>query len=314
MKKHAIIFVMMFSCIMYSQKKKNGTIYLDHPAIQTVEAMQKAFITGDTTSLKSYLHDDFRAFNGMNSNPEAKGASKSNLLRRSIFWVNNASYLSIERTNGAYPDALEYKKDNDDDIVWVQTWDQLKGVHNETGVKLNMPIHRLFRVDKDNKILTMITYDDGTVFRTLREGFSERKNGTLYSQHEYINKVRRMMAAFENKDLEKAYSYFDEKCTFTSLEMPRGESMSLDELKESHKGFYENFEITSIDVVGYPDLLHYEIGGNDMTVQSWWNFRLIRKSDNKKIVMPAMYTHDFDDNGKIERSNGYFSTKVLDAK
>ncbi len=304
--------ILLFS-ISHSQTKKNGTIYLEHPAIETAEKAQQAFIKGDTTTLKSLLADNFKAFNGMNSNPDAKGTDKATTLRQSIFWVNNASYLSLERFRGAYPDALHYKKDNKDDKVWVQTWDQLKGVHNKTGVKLNMPLHRLFVVNKDNKIETMITYDDGTVFDELRSGFAERTNGTLYNQHEYINKVRIMMAAFENMDLEKAYSFFDEKASFRSLEMPVGERATLDEIKERNKGFLENFEIESIDVVGYPDLLHYEIG-DGMTVQSWWNFRLIRKSDKKKIVMPAMYTHDFNDDGMIIRSIGYFSTKVLDAK
>lgn len=301
---------MLFTVFMYSQTKKNGKIYSEHPAIDVVEAMQQAFIKGDTTALKGYLHDDFKAFNGMNDNPDSEGTSKESLLKQSIFWVNNGSYLSIERTEGAYPDALEYDKSG----VWVQTWDYLKGVHNETGVKLNMQIHRLFRVDEDNKILSMITYDDGTVFNRLRQGFAERTNGTLYNQHEYINKVRRMMAAFENMDLEKAYSYFHEEASFNNLEMPIGESMNLEELKAMHQNFYKDFEVESIDVVGYPDGLDYEIGGGGMTIQSWWNFRLIRKSDEKKLVMPAMYTHDFDDDGMIVRSIGYFSTKVLDAK
>ena len=313
MKKHIIIYVMLLSSIMYSQTKKNGTIYLEHPAIGVVENMQQAFIKGDTITLANLLADDFKAFNGMNSNPEAKGTSKAVFLKQSIFWKENTSYLSISRSQGAYPDALEYKKDNDKDMVWVQTWDELKGVHNETGVKLNMPLHRLFRVDKDNKILLMITYDDGTVFQTLREGFSERTNGTLYNQHEYINKVRRMMAAFEHMDFEKAYSFFDKKAIFNNLEMPVGENKSLEEIKQFYQDFYKKFEVESIDVVGYPDALHYEIA-DGMTIQSWWNFRLIRKSDKKKIVMPAMYTHDFNKDGMIERSIGYVSTKILESE
>lgn len=306
--------MILLTGIIYSQTKKNGTIYLEHPAIEVAEQAQQAFIKGDTTKLKSLLADDFKAFNGMNTNPQNKGLDKASLLRQSIFWVNNGSYLSIERYPGAYPDALEYKKDNKEGDVWVQTWDMLKGVHDKTGVKLNMPLHRLFIINKDNKIKTMITYDDGTVFQKLREGFSERTNGTIYNQHDYINKVRRMMAAFENMDLEKAYSYFDEKAQFSNLEMPIDERMNLDEIKEMHKDFYENFEIVSIDVVGYPDALDYEIGGGGTTVQSWWNFRVIRKSDKKKLTMPAMYTHDFNDDGKIVRSIGYFSSKTLEVK
>lgn len=310
MKKQAIILVMMFSCIMYSQKKKNGTIYLDHPAIQTVEAMQQAFISGDTTALKGYLHDDFRAFNGMNSDPEAKGASKSNLLRQSIFWVNNASYLSIERSNGAYPDALHYKKNNDDDIVWVQTWDQLKGVHNNTGVKLDMPIHRLFRVDQDNKILTMITYDDGAVFDGIGEARSIRKNGTLYNEHTNINTVRKMVAALEHGDADKAFSYFAENARFTNLDMPRGESNTLEEEKEGYLGMLDSWDIESIDVVGYPDYLEYEIG-NGKVVQSWWDFNIKRKSDDKKVSIPVLLIHDFNDDGEIIREAGYYTMSAM---
>lgn len=313
MKKIVIIFLVLFMGTMHSQKK-NGTIYLEHPAIDVVEEMQQAFYKGDTITLANLIADDFKFFNGMNDNPDSKGGTKDNLIKNSVFWNTNGSYLSITPTKGAYPDALEYKKDNKDDEIWVQTWDQLKGVHNETGVKLDMPIHRLFVVNKDNKIKTMITYDDGTVFQTLREGFSKRTNGVMYNSHESINKVRRMMAAFENKDLEKAYSYFNEEARFSHLEMPRGESETLEEAKARHKSFYDNFEIESIDVVGYPDALEYEIGGGGLTVQSWWNFRLIRKSDKKKITFPAMYSYDFNEDGEITRSLGYFSTKVLDAK
>jgi hypothetical protein len=73
----------------------------------------------------------------------------------------------------------------------------------------------------------------------------------------------------------------------------------------------EKFEINSIDVVGYPDYLEYDLR-DGKTVQSWWDIRLTRKSDKKKIVMPAMFIHDFNDEGKIVRSSAYFSSKWLD--
>lgn len=309
MKKHVIIVMLLFVAVMYSQKKKNGTVYIEHPAIEIVEAMQQADIAGNVDEVASYLADDFKSVSGTTRNKNAKGTNKEQYLK----WVENrtkwTAYRSLTRHGEAYPDAIEYK----DGKTWVQTWNYLRGVHDATGVKIEMPLHNLYRLNADNKIELEIYYSY-PVGQDIRAGFTERTNGTIYNEHPHINKVRRMMAAFENMDLEKAYSYFHENCSFSSLEMPVGESMNLDEVKENHKGFYENFEIESIDVVGYPDLLHYEIGGNDMTVQSWWNFRLIRKSDNKKIIMPAMYTHDFDDDGKIVRSIGYFSTKVLDAK
>lgn len=300
---------MLFTVFMYSQKKKNGKIYSEHPAITVVEEMQQAFIKGDTTALKGYLHDDFKAFNGMNDNPDYKGSTKENLLNQSIFWVNNASYLSIERTKDAYPDALEYDKSD----VWVQTWDQLKGVHNETGVKLNMPIHRLFRVDKDNKIMTMITYDDGTVFDELRSSFVTRRNGTIYNHHENINKVRRMVAALEHGDVDKAFSYFTEKARFTNLDMKDGEYHTLEEEMEGFKNMLENWTINSIDVNGYPDYLEYELGEGKL-VQSWWTVRMTKKSDDKKVVLPLLLIHDFNDEGMITREAGYYTLQALSAK
>lgn len=44
--------------------------------------MQQAFIKGDTTTVASYLADDFRAMNGMNNNPDEKRQPKSAFLKK----------------------------------------------------------------------------------------------------------------------------------------------------------------------------------------------------------------------------------------
>ncbi|MBD0822879.1 nuclear transport factor 2 family protein [Aestuariibaculum marinum] len=306
MKKLAIIGMMMSSIIMFSQTKKNGTIYVEHPAIKVVEDMTKAFVEGDTVKVASYLADDFKAYNGMNTDPDNEGVDKSRYLRQVAFWHNNTSYLSIERAPGAYPDALEYKESG----LWVQTWDFLKGVHDKTGVRLNMQLHRLFVIDDDNKIKMMITYDDGTVFQELRQGFQPRTNGTIYNQHENINKVRRMMSALENADADKGFSYFTEDAEFSNLDMPWGETHSLAEEKEGFTKMLDDWTIDAIEVVGYPDYLEYELGAAKV-VQSWWKVRMTRKKDDKKFVIPMMLTHDFNDEGMITRERGYYSLSAL---
>ena len=125
MKNYLFLSMMVLSSIMYAQKEKNGTIYNDHPAIKVVEAMQQAFIKGDTIALANSLSDDFRSLNGFNTNPDNEGGTKQNMINQSKNWQKNFDYLSIERNAGAYPDALEYK----DGQLWVQTWDLLRGVH-----------------------------------------------------------------------------------------------------------------------------------------------------------------------------------------
>ncbi len=309
MKNHVIIAMMMFSIIMYSQKKKNGTIYKEHPAITTVETMQQAFIKGDTTAVAGYLSDDFRSINGMNNNPDAKGADKTNFLNQSIFWSKNIAYLSISRQGEAYPDALEY----DESGTWVQTWDYIRGVHEETGVKIDMPVHRLYLINKDNKISRAITYDDGTIFDNLRESFVPRTNGKLYNHHEYINKVLRMVAALEHSDVDKAFSYFTEKARFSNLDMPPGETHTVAEEKEGFLSMLKDWDIESIDVNGYPDYLEYELG-KAKVVQSWWDFRVKRKSDGKKVNIPVMLVHYFNDEGMITREMGYYTVQAMTAK
>jgi len=122
-----------------------------------------------------------------------------------------------------------------------------------------------------------------------------------------------MIYAFENKDYSTAYSFYDEKAQFTYGNIPDDaqKPLTLAQMKESDKKFFDKFEINSIDVSGYPDYLHYELG-NTKVVQSWWNFRLTRKSDKKKIILPMFYIHNFNDDGKISSESAYFDESLLD--
>jgi len=106
--------------------------------------MQQAMIASDADKVATYLADDFKSFNGVNTNPNNKGRNREDFLKRVSTFKDFVNYASLKRTNGAYPDALEYK--DDEDGLWVQTWDSFKGVHAVTGVKLDGPVHRLFIV------------------------------------------------------------------------------------------------------------------------------------------------------------------------
>ena len=314
MKKITLI-VLVFSIAItsYSQKKKKRTIYTEHPAIVMVEAMQQAEVLGDIEKLDTYLADDFKEYNGSGVDNDDKGTDKEQFLKNVEFRKDVFSYVSVERMKGAFPDALEYKEGEDgEDEIWVQTWDMLKGVHNKTGDKINMPMHRLYKINGDNKIATMIGYYNDEVFADIGRSFDVRENGVIYDNHEYINSVKMAFAAFENNDLEKAYSFFSDDARFRgSTTLPGDKSTTLDELKASNAAFLEMYTIVAIDMNGYPDYLHYERGNMDL-VQSWWTFKLIRKSDDKKFILPAFYTHTFNDEGKIRFGNSYINLKLLD--
>jgi len=72
---------MLFTIITYSQKKKNGTVYNEHPAITMVEAMQQASIVGDTVKVAMYLADDFRYFDGTADNRDYEGRRQKTVYR-----------------------------------------------------------------------------------------------------------------------------------------------------------------------------------------------------------------------------------------
>jgi limonene-1,2-epoxide hydrolase len=311
MKSKLIIAMLLISSIMYSQKaKKNGTVYNEHPAINVVESFMQAFYAGDADKAGSYLADDFKSYQGTTLNKDAQGRDKEWTMNASKWVKENWSYISHKRSSGAYPDAIEY---NGDTGVWVQTWDHFKALDNATGVQYDMPIHRLFQMTDDNKIKMMLIYDNDLPWLERRSSFAPRTNGTIYNNHEYINTVRLMMGALANSDPDKAFSYFTEDATFTNLDMARDESHTVAEEKEMFKGMLEGWTIESIDVRGYPDYLEYELG-NAKVVQSWWDARMTRKSDGKKVILPIMLTHNFNDEGKITGETGYYTTQTLSAK
>ncbi len=310
MKTKVIVIMLLISSIMYSQKsKKNGTVYNEHPAIAVVESFMQAFYAGDADKAGNYLADDFKSYQGTTLNKDAEGRDKEWTKNASKWVKENWSYISHQRSPGAFPDAIEYDGDTG---VWVQTWDHFKAMDNATGVQYDMPIHRLFQMTADNTIKLMLIYDNDLPWLERRSSFAPRTNGVIYNNHDNINTIRLYMGALANGDVDKAFSYFTEDATFTDLDMKRGESRTVEEEKEMFKGLTSEWNITSIDVRGYPDYLEYELGGAKV-VQSWWDVRMTKKSDDKiKVILPILLINDFNDEGKMTQETGYYTTKSME--
>jgi hypothetical protein len=174
-----------------------------------------------------------------------------------------------------------------------------------------MPVHRLFWLNEDeSKVKGMFVYANTSVFSDMWESYNPRTNGTIYKSHENINKVRKLAAALLDEDLEKAQSFYSANATFYDINMPKGQSMSLDQAKDSQKFFYENFEILSMDEYGYPDFLDYEHRASKV-VLAWWDVRVKRKSDGKIINFINHETYTFNREGKIIRQSSYYNGAAL---
>jgi hypothetical protein len=310
--KKSLLLAIAFSTLTaaFAQKKENGTVYIEHPAINLIDQFEKATVSGDSSKIASYLTDDFKSYNGTGSIYNDPGTAKAPFVSLALRHHRELDYYSISPYPGSYPDAVEYKKDNKDGEVWVQTWNLFRGVHKATGVKLDAAAHRQYRLTKDNKIKMIINYTNGRILDEIGASLSNRTNGKIYNHHENINTVRKATYSFEKGDLEKSLSFYSSDARFMDLNTASGKFATVKEIKVIWQKFLSDFEIKSIDMIGYPDYLEYEME-DGREVLSWWKYNLVRKSDKKVIVLPMHFSNSFDENGKIVAEMAYFSESLL---
>ena len=304
---YLLSFLFVFS--LTAQKNKNGTIYDKHPAIDLVNSFNNAFMNGDIDKAASYLADNFRIKNGNSLNKDDKGATKQQFVNNMNWWYNNNSYIKISTDEGTYPDAIEYKEGNQ---LWVQTWERLYAINNQTGVKFDDPIHRLYLISNDAKqILYMFEYNNQNTFRKRNDAWpgNDMKNGVIYMNHENINSVRKLQYAYANGDVEKAMSFFHENASFNDIN--ESSVMNQEQILERDGKIFAGWDLDSLDEVGYPDYLEYD-WRESKVVTSWWNFRMIRKSDGKKVTLPVHFSDRFDNDGKIVWRTSYWNKSLLD--
>ena len=303
MKKHIIyLFVLCFS-FSFSQKKNNGKLYIEHPAMDVVEQFNKAFVSGDLETMKSLVSDDFRWYTLSMREP----GTLQQLLNRSNYLSKNVIKFDIKHYGGAYPDALEYKKD---DVLEVMTYTWMSGYDRNTGVELDMPRYVNFRINDDGKISRMNVMDDQALWTKAYQAWDTRANGVIYKDHPLVTKVRLMMRDYETQDVEKIKSNYTENTRFYDvMNSPVDEFKSLEEEFAQFNDYMEVFELVNIRESGYPDVLDYE--GNGAVVISWWEMTLRNKKSGKTNTIMQHIQHSFNEKGEIVREDYYFNPAQL---
>ena len=303
MKKHIIyLFVLCFS-FSFSQKKNNGKLYIEHPAMDVVEQFNEAFVSGDLETMKSLVSDDFRWYTLSMREP----GTLQQLLNRSNYLSKNVVNFDIKHYGGAYPDALEYKKD---DILEVMTYTWMSGYDRNTGVELDMPRYVNFRMNDEGKIRSMNVMDDQALWTKAYQAWDTRANGVIYKDHPLVTKVRLMMRDYETQDVEKIKSNYTENTRFYDvMNSPVDEFKSLEEEFAQFNDYMEVFELVNIRESGFPDVLDYE--GNGAVVISWWELTLRNKKSGKTNTIMQHIQHSFNENGEIVREDYYFNPAQL---
>ena len=303
MKKHIIYLFVLFFSFSFSQKKNNGKLYIEHPAMDVVEQFNEAFVSGDLETMKSLVSDDFRWYTLSMREP----GTLQQLLNRSNYLSKNVVNFDIKHYGGAYPDALEYKKD---DILEVMTYTWMSGYDRNTGVELDMPRYVNFRMNDEGKIRSMNVMDDQALWTKAYQAWDTRANGVIYKDHPLVTKVRLMMRDYETQDVEKIKSNYTENTRFYDvMNSPVDEFKSLEEEFAQFNDYMEVFELVNIRESGFPDVLDYE--GNGAVVISWWEMTLRNKKSGKTNTIMQHIQHSFNENGEIVREDYYFNPAQL---
>ena len=298
---YLLSFLFVFS--LNAQKNKNGNLYDKHPGIDLVASFNKAYATGDLEKASKILHEDVKWYDGNTNN--SQGGNKQRVLNNINWFKNYFDYVTFNDSPGAYPDALEYKKDGN----WIQSWFNVYGIHKETGVELDHPVLRLYSLNDDStKIIGIIEYSNKRNFDQIANARTDMKNGTIYMSHEHINTVRKVQFAYQNGDVENAISFFHENATINDIN--ESKIMNMDETLERDGKMFADWTVTDLIEVGYPDYLEYD-WRDSKVVLSWWTFKMKRKSDGKEVDVPVHFSDRFDNEGKIIRRTSYWNKSLL---
>jgi len=295
----------MILCFSFSfaQKKTNGKLYIEHPAMETVEEFNKAFVAGDQETMKSLVADNFRWYTLSMREP----GTLDQLLRRSNYLSKNIMNFEIKHYGGSYPDALEYKKD---DILEVMTYTWMSGYDKNTGVELDMPRYVNFRINKEGKIRSMNIMDDQARWNKAYEAWDTRANGVIYKDHPLVTKVRLMMHDYQTQDVEKIKSNYTENTMFYDvMNSPINEFKTLDEEFAQFNQYMEVLELVNITESGFPDVLDYE--GNGAVVISWWEMEFRNRKSGNTSTIKQHIQHSFNEKGEIVREDYYFNPAQL---
>ena len=304
MKKLLLVFTMIFSITVFSQKESNGKLYIEHPAIEIVNQFNEAYVSGDLDKLKELVTDNFQVLTLRN-----RESNDINwILGTSNYLSKNIVDLEIKHYGGSYPDVLEYKQDG---IVDVKTYEWLTGYDKNTGLDLNMPRYATYRMnEKGDKIAGLWINDDEILWQKNWDAYETNENGVIYKDHPLVSKVRLLYQSYKTGDVEKIKANYTENTIFYDV-MNSGidEFKTLEEEFAQFDQYMEVFELVNIRESGFPDVLDYS--GDGAVVISWTDITFKNKKSGNTKTVSQHIQHWFNDEGEIIREDYYFNPAQL---
>ena len=298
--------LVLIPAISIAQKNNNGKVYDKHPALDIAEKFGQAWISGDTETLKSLVGEDFRMGSAMNTNPNYEGGDINDLIGQSSWMTNNFVNISLKNKGQAYPDAIEYKKSG----LFVQTFQEFIAWDKNNGFKIKTPFNAIFVFDKKGeKIIRFWWADNRAVWQNWNLSRQTIKNGTIYKDHPNIGKVRLVYYNVEQGNLDATFENFSKSARIYDSNLIDKEYNSLEVHIQNVGSIFSQFEVISLDEVGYPDYMDYE--GDGGVAYIWMSFTLKNKKTNKIVNLPVHSQMWFSEEGMIVREDLYYNANIL---
>ena len=304
MKKLLLVFTMIFSVAVFSQKESNGKLYIEHPAIEIVNQFNEAYTSGDLDKLKELVTENFQ----VRTLKDRKSNDVNWILGTSNYLSKNIVDLEIKHYGGSYPDVLEYKQDG---IVDVKTYEWLTGYDKNTGLDINMPRYATYRMNaKGDKVAGLWINDDETLWQKNWDAYETTENGVIYKDHPLVSKVRLLYQSYKTGDVEKIKANYTENTIFYDvMNSEIDEFKTLEEEFAQFDEYMEVFEIVNIRESGFPDVLDYS--GDGAVVISWADFTFKNKKSGNTKTISQHIQHWFNEEGEIVREYYYFNPAQL---
>lgn len=304
MKKILLVFTMIFSVAVFSQKEANGKLYIEHPAIEIVNQFNEAYTSGDLDKLKELVTENFQ----VRTLQDRKSNDINWILGTSNYLSKNITDFQIKHYGGSYPDVLEYKQDG---IVDVKTYEYTTGYDKNTGLDIDMPRYATYRMNaKGDKIAGLWINDDQTLWQKNWDAYETKENGVIYKDHPLVSKVRLLYQSYKTGDVEKIKANYTENTMFYDVMNSEIDKFkTLDEEFAQFDQYMETLEIVNIRESGFPDVLDYD--GDGAVVISWADFTFKNKKSGNIKTISQHIQHWFNEKGEIVREDYYFNPAQL---
>jgi ketosteroid isomerase-like protein len=160
-------------------------------------------------------------------------------------------------------------------------------------------------VNEDGKIeMTVNYYDRESIGAQIQESFGLHRNGRVYDEHPFIDKVNQMVAHFEAGEIEELTSYFAADASFNRLSTMGETSLNLEERIETWNAAVAANSVRDLVQVGYPDAVYYE-RGDSWTVYSWWWVNNTNAETGEVTKKFLHLVHNFNNEGKVTSEGLY---------